>query len=53
METYAEELAAYHGSWIKVTSDGRELCLSCADSLEVDGVIVERAGFCENCEDII
>ena len=29
---------------IKVDSIGREFCLTCADKLEVEGVIVEREG---------
>jgi hypothetical protein len=35
---------------IKVDSIGQEFCLPCADSLEVEGVIVEREGSCEECE---
>jgi len=35
---------------LKVDSIGREYCLSCADSLEVEGVIVEREGNCVVCE---
>jgi hypothetical protein len=35
---------------LKVDSIGREYCLPCADSLEVEGVIVERDGSCVECE---
>jgi hypothetical protein len=35
---------------IKVDSIGQEYCLPCADSLEVEGVIVERESACVNCE---
>ena len=35
---------------IKVDSVGAEFCLSCADQLEVEGVIVEREGNCVNCK---
>ena len=35
---------------IKVDSIGQEFCLPCADSLEVEGVIVERKGSCVECE---
>jgi hypothetical protein len=35
---------------IKVDSIGQEFCLPCADSLEVEGVIVEREGACVKCE---
>lgn len=35
---------------IKVDTIEREYCLPCADSLEVEGVIVEREGACVNCE---
>lgn len=34
---------------IKVDSLGREFCLPCADTLEVEGVIVEREGECVEC----
>lgn len=34
---------------IKVDSTGREFCLPCADSLEIEGVIVEREGDCIEC----
>lgn len=32
---------------IKISDDGRELCLSCG--LDDDGVLVERAGSCDTC----
>ena len=35
---------------IKVDREGQEYCLPCADSLEVEGAIVEREGACVNCE---
>ena len=35
---------------IKIDTIGREWCLPCADSLEVEGVIVEREGECLGCE---
>ena len=35
---------------LKVDSIGQEFCLPCADSLEVEGVIVEREGDCVECE---
>ena len=35
---------------LKVDSIGQEFCLPCADSLEVEGVIVEREGACNECE---
>jgi hypothetical protein len=35
---------------IKVDSLGQEFCLPCADSLEVEGVIVERESACIECE---
>jgi hypothetical protein len=35
---------------LKVDSIGQEFCLPCADSLEVEGVIVEREGSCVECE---
>jgi hypothetical protein len=35
---------------LKVDSIGQEFCLPCADSLEVEGVIVEREGACAECE---
>jgi hypothetical protein len=35
---------------LKVDSIGQEFCLPCADSLEVEGVIVERGGECLECE---
>ena len=35
---------------IKVDSIGQEYCLPCADSLEVEGVIVERESACVKCE---
>jgi hypothetical protein len=35
---------------IKIDTIGREWCLPCADSLEVEGVIVERDGECLGCE---
>ena len=35
---------------IKVDSQGREFCLPCADTLDVEGVIVEREGSCIECE---
>lgn len=35
---------------LKVNSIGQEYCLPCADSLEVEGVIVEREGVCLECE---
>jgi hypothetical protein len=35
---------------LKVDSIGQEFCLPCADSLEVEGVIVEREGACLECE---
>jgi hypothetical protein len=35
---------------LKVDSIGQEFCLPCADSLEVEGVIVERTGKCLECE---
>jgi hypothetical protein len=35
---------------LKVDSIGQEFCLPCADSLEVEGVIVEREGNCVECE---
>ena len=34
---------------IKVDTIGQEFCLPCADTLEVDGVIVEREGSCLEC----
>ena len=34
---------------IKVDSVGTEFCLYCADNLDIEGVIVERAGTCFNC----
>lgn len=33
---------------IKITDDGRELCLSCG--IDDDGALVERAGSCDICE---
>jgi hypothetical protein len=35
---------------LKIDTIGREWCLPCADSLEVEGVIVEREGSCDKCE---
>jgi hypothetical protein len=35
---------------IKVDGIGQEYCLPCADTGEVDGVIVDRAGVCVECE---
>jgi hypothetical protein len=35
---------------IKVDTIGREFCLPCADTLEIEGVIVERGGVCLECE---
>ena len=35
---------------LKIDTIGREWCLPCADSLDVDGVIVERDGECLGCE---
>ena len=35
---------------IKVDTIGQEFCLPCADTLEVEGVIVEREGVCLECE---
>jgi hypothetical protein len=35
---------------LKVDSNEREICLPCADTLEVEGVIVEREGVCLECE---
>lgn len=35
---------------LKVDSIGQEFCLPCADRLEVEGVIVEREGVCNECE---
>jgi hypothetical protein len=35
---------------IKVDSIGQEYCLPCADSLEVEGIIVERESACVKCE---
>ena len=35
---------------IKVDSIGQEYCLPCADSLEIEGVIVERESACAKCE---
>jgi hypothetical protein len=35
---------------IIVDSIGQEYCLPCADSLEVEGVIVERESACVKCE---
>jgi len=35
---------------LKVDSIGQEFCLPCADSLGVEGVIVEREGNCVECE---
>ena len=35
---------------IKVDTIGQEFCLPCADTLEVEGVIVERGGVCLECE---
>lgn len=32
---------------IKISDDGRELCLSCG--FDDDGVLVERAGCCDTC----
>jgi hypothetical protein len=34
---------------LKVDSIGQEYCLPCADSLEVEGVIVERDSSCDKC----
>jgi len=34
---------------IKVNTIGLEYCLPCADTLDIDGVIVERESICENC----
>ena len=34
---------------IKVDSQEQEFCLPCADTLEVEGVIVEREGECLEC----
>jgi hypothetical protein len=35
---------------LKVDSIGQEFCLPCADSLDIEGVIVEREGACVECE---
>jgi hypothetical protein len=35
---------------LKVDTTEQEYCLPCADSLEVEGVIVEREGACVECE---
>ena len=35
---------------LKIDTMGREWCLPCSDSLEVEGVIVEREGECLGCE---
>jgi hypothetical protein len=35
---------------LKVDSIGREFCLPCSDSLDVEGVIVEREGYCDECK---
>ncbi len=35
---------------IKIDSEGAEFCLPCADTLEIEGVIVEREGVCLECE---
>jgi hypothetical protein len=35
---------------IKIDTIGQEYCLPCADTLEVEGVIVERDGECLGCE---
>ena len=35
---------------LKIDTLGRELCLPCAESLAVEGVIVERDGECLGCE---
>jgi hypothetical protein len=34
---------------LKIDTIGQEYCLPCADSLEIEGVIVERAGDCIEC----
>jgi len=38
---------------IKVDSEGREFCLPCADTLDVEGVIVGREGQCLECKSAI
>jgi hypothetical protein len=35
---------------LKIDTIGQEYCLPCADSLEIEGVIVEREGDCIECE---
>ena len=35
---------------LKIDTEGNEFCLPCADTLEVEGVIVEREGTCKECE---
>ena len=35
---------------IKIDTIGQEWCLPCADSLEVEGAIVEREGECLECK---
>jgi len=34
---------------LKVDSNEREYCLPCADTGEIEGVLVERAGICVIC----
>jgi len=34
---------------LKIDTIGQEYCLPCADSLEIEGVIVEREGNCIEC----
>lgn len=34
---------------LKIDSNEREYCLPCADTNEVEGVIVDRAGTCVTC----
>jgi hypothetical protein len=34
---------------LKIDTIGQEYCLPCADSLEIEGVIVEREGDCIEC----
>ena len=36
---------------LKIDTIGREWCLPCADTNEVEGVIVDRAGDCVNCSE--
>jgi hypothetical protein len=50
VDTYGLLLGRGVRVMIKIDTIGREWCLPCADSLEVEGVIVEREGECLGCE---